>query len=594
MTGEPLSFSPRAWRRAIAVAALSAGLHLAWGSATFQYDDLHSIVANPHIRDLSNAPRFFTGSVMFSGNAWAGMYRPLVLVAHAVSWAAGGGDPGPFRVFNAVLHGLNSGAVVLVMMALGMGPGRAALSGVVFGLLPVNSEVAHYFSSRSESLCALFLMLAFTLYAYGRSVESNRWRWQVASAGCYGLSLLSKEVGMVLPALLVAYELPACPGWGAAARWGRALWRRQWMYWLLGATYLVGMQGHLATATVTEPVRGYGAQFATQTKAWVYYLGLLWHPTGLSVEHQFRLVTGWAQAAPVVAALGLLLSVIWVAARLRRSQRAVFLLSWAALSLLPTSVVPLNVLVNEHRLYLAAVPFAALVAWAIGDLLRRRGPSCLIVPLALVLTYGALSATRSALWADPGLLWSDAAARAPLMPRPHLFMGDHHFAAGRNAQALAEYAVAESVYPIVLSPGDRLQLHNNRGAVLLAMGRFSEARGEYERALRIDPEYALSREALEGLRAIGGETRDRAAQGLHQSGMAAMIAGNLSEAADLLRRSLAVQSWPETWLSLGMVLERLGLNAEASAAYESLVVAGRGTPFEATGRARLEALGGIR
>ena len=73
----------------------------------------------------------------------------------------------------------------------------------------------------------------------------------------------------------------------------------------------------------------------------------------LSVEHQFSESTSLF-SVPVIASGLLLASAAWVVVRLigwGRFPSAVLPLAWAIVALLPSSVVPLNVLDNEHRLY---------------------------------------------------------------------------------------------------------------------------------------------------------------------------------------------------------------------------------------------------
>ena len=56
----------------------------------FQYDDIHSIVDNFHLRTLSNSGDFFWRSDMFSADHNGAMYRPLVLVSYAINYAIDG------------------------------------------------------------------------------------------------------------------------------------------------------------------------------------------------------------------------------------------------------------------------------------------------------------------------------------------------------------------------------------------------------------------------------------------------------------------------------------------------------------------------
>ena len=74
--------------------------------------------------------------------------------------------------------------------------------------------------------------------------------------------------------------------------------------------------------------------------------------------------------------------------------------------LMPTAVMPLNVLVNERRLYLALVGFS----WLCGYLLARRKDRLLwaLPPLLALLTL-----IRNPVWVDELSLWMDAARKAP-------------------------------------------------------------------------------------------------------------------------------------------------------------------------------------
>lgn len=575
------------WVPAIAVMALVAILHLSWGEGDFQYDDLHSVTGNPHIRSLGNIPGFFVHSEMFSSHARAGMYRPLVLVTHAVNYALWADEAGGWRVTNVVIHAANSGLVLLVLSLFGVGVWPGVVGALAFGLHPVNVEVVAYISSRSESLCALFLLVSFLAYARAtRPVTLGR-SWLAVSAVTYSLALFSKEVGIVLPALLVLWEYLLG---GAPGRVARVWCRRQWGHWLITAGYLTIVYGHLVRAAVDHPVRSMPVQLATQLKAWIYYAKLLCHPTGLTVEHQFIMADPlWTMPVLLAGLVGA--SCLWLATRAGLGRNVLFWAAWACVSLLPTSLVPLNVLVNEHRLYLASIAYAALIAWTMSALRVQVSGLRVGGLVAVIFLYGVLSAQRSAVWADAGSLWRDAVTKAPGMPRPHLFLADHYFGSGEYGRALIEYAQAESVYPEVLGAGDRLQLHNNRGATLLAMGRFAAAAEEYRKALRLDPAYEPSRDALEGLVALTQLERNPRAALLHRQGLSALIKGRVRDAVDLFRLSLEVQSWPETWLSLGLALERLGRPTEARSAYESLETAGRGTPFAQTARRHLESLG---
>lgn len=564
-------------------------VHLAFSAAAFQYDDLHSIVNNPHIRSLSNAHRFLVRPDMFSEHAGGGMYRPLVLLSHALNYHFGGYEARNFHWLNAAAHALNSGLVVLLFTALGWSRNPALVAGLLFGLLPVNAEVVNYISSRSESLYAMCFLASAISYIQSSHIGPWGRLWWAGSIAAFVGSLLAKEAAVTLPAILLGYELLGPHDRRNTGM--REVVRRQWLHWLIAGAYLVLMRGMVLRATLDEPVRGMGSQLATQVKAWVFYLKLLSMPSHLCVEHQFRIGDSLLQL-PALASMTLLVSCVALLVTIGGLRRGVlFWLYWPGILLLPTSLVPLNVLVSEHRLYLPSVAFAALVVHLVSQIWRRLPRVSTGLMVALLLVYALLSTQRNAVWGDPGALWGDALTKAPRMPRPHLFMGDWHKQQGDYRRALAEYEMALAVYPEALSPGDRLIIHNNTGATYLAMGRFVEAVREYQTALGIDSTYVKARDALEGLVAVAGSARDERAEQLYKEGLLLLVGGRVHEAVVHLQSSLAVQSWPQTWLSLGMAHERLEQWGAAAQTYRVLAIAGAGTPFAVTARQRLRELG---
>jgi hypothetical protein len=127
---------------------------------SFHYDDIHSLVQNPHIRSLSNLPAFFYDSQTFSGWGDRAMYRPLVLASYALNHATGGYQVRGYHLVNLVVHLLNVilvfsiGRTVVSRQKQGGAAAGAYVAALIFAVHPINSEVVNYISSRSESLVA--------------------------------------------------------------------------------------------------------------------------------------------------------------------------------------------------------------------------------------------------------------------------------------------------------------------------------------------------------------------------------------------------------------------------------------------------------
>ena len=278
-----------------------------------------------------------------------------------------------------------------------------------------------------------------------------------SSLGAFGLGLLSKSTALTLPVALIAFEILRRSTDGQAPS-GRVLWSHT-PYWLVAAAYLIAVASMVATA-LGQPVRPLGAQVFTQLKAGVYYLHLLIMPVRLTVEHQFT-VSESLLRAPVLLAAAVLGSAGFLLVRRRHLMwwPGGLLLVWAVLAMAPGSLVPLNVLVNEHRLYLTA---AFLAPSAVGCLLPhgaasevgralqwhelRRSPRWMVLGFGLVL-LAVLAHQRSGAWADELTLWREAVSKAPGMYRSHLHLGGAQQAGGDTKGALQSFERAADLAP---------------------------------------------------------------------------------------------------------------------------------------------------
>ena len=413
--------------------------------------------------------------------------------------------------------------------------------------------------------------------------------WYGISLVAFIGALLSKAVGIVLPAVLLLYEFLLAKRIGLRHDLERIL-KSHWPFWFIGIFYLAGVRQLLHTALVQSPVRGLETQIYTQLKALVYYVKLLALPHGLNVEHQF-ILADTLYGLPALTAL-LLVFAVGGLGLVGKSKRRILLfwLLWPLFILLPTLLVPLNVLVNEHRLYLPAVAFAVLLGNGMASLLQRYRRFGVIIGVVWLGTYGLLAHQRTQVWQDHSTLWGDALEKAPLMPRPHLYMGDHFKSIGEHRMALQEYDRALEVYPRILSGGDLVAIYNNKGATYLSMERNLEAIESYGKALDIDSTYAKSRDALDALLALQEQERDPRAKALHKKGLQLLVLGRLDEAVEHLNGAIEIQVVPEYYMALGIASERLQDWETALQAFETLKILVPETDFAQTANDKISSL----
>ena len=583
---------------------IAVGLYAQSVGHDFHYDDFHSVVHNPHIRGLEGIPHFFTDPSLFSVNPESAMYRPVLLATYAANFAAGDGDPAGFHAVSVILHAINVVLVFQLLMALRQTVEISFMSALLFAVHPLNSEAVNYISSRSELLMATFFLSACLCYL--RPGGSRTWSPYVASLVFTALALLTKSVAvMLLPAL-------------ALLDWWRGGWqllraRLRWYIPYLGlALIYVGTSERIINKALLEPVRRLDAQIWTQLKALIYSLFLAGVPVKLNADHQF-LVSKSPDAAVIAALLALVSAavVIWL---LRKGRWPSLATGWSALVLAPSFAVPLIVLFNEHRLYLAFIGVSLAISWCLHRALFFRGPFQTLTAALFIAILLIFTVQRSAAWADEISLWSDAVSKSPSMVKPHLRFADALEGRGRLEAAEAAYLRALALSPAHPAVRNNLgRMYRNQGrlreaqdhfeailattvhnvparlnlaGLLLQQGNWQGAQQQYERVLEFSHTNGVAQAHL-GLIALQNQGRPDVAVGFYDAGLAVapddrnLLVGRgvarralreyaLAEAD--YRRALASDSlFVDAWYNFGNLLRETGRSEQARRSFERVV-----------------------
>ena len=551
-------------RNIVAVFFLSVMCAVAFSNSlenSFHFDDEHSILKNPHIRELENIPSFFVDPSRFSRNVGSEMYRPLVLVSYALNYRFSEYNVGGYHLVNLAIHAGSAIAFYFLLLQLGTGKLASLVAALVFASHPLTTEPVNYISSRSESLAAFFFLVA--LYGYVRKKEGH----PVLSYCCYGLGLLAKSTVIGLPALLFCYD-------HIGNRAMNLRLRRLAPYAAIAVVYLLAVQGILREAVMDAPLRSFGAQLATQLKAIVYYATLIVSPFSLSVEHQFFEASAANPFAIVWPALGVvsLVMVLTLGGR-QVVTSAFFWIAWIAIVSLPTFVVPLNVLVNERRLYLVLAGAIGLAAWLLSR--SQRGNIAVRLSGMCVIPFFLLTVDRNNAWATEQTLWLDAQVKAPLMTRPLLNLGRLFRTAGEVEKAERVINKAVALEPESSTAWGKLAL------VQMDSGRPQLAEASFRRALELQPGNLEAQINLATL--LGSQDRLVEALALYRAALARSVnreetfnnmgttllrMNRFREAERAFRRALAIDDRAATvHFNLGGALEGQDRFDEAEAAY---------------------------
>ncbi len=478
---------------------------------SFVFDDALVISGNPGIRGITNIPRLLgvsTGHVS---------YRPIRMISYALDytlnetvWWRLGGCEGPdkglcpvgYHIANIAYHLLTTLLVFLVVVRLA-GTHRAAfLAAALFALHPVHTDSVTYLSGRRDILFTLFYLAGF--YFFLRYRQDKKRLAIPASCACYLLSMGSKEMGVTLPLLFLAYDLithfnhaggSGSPGyWQALVASAKKCFMQSYALYLL--TFLGGLAYGYYKVFITSPslqFSYYGNSayitFLTVGRILVHYIKLLLYPVRLNADYSynaFPLSASWHEPSTMFS-FALLLLLGYAALRLTaRHKMVAFGMVWFFIALLPVChIFPHHELLAEHYLYLPSVGFCLAAALAAERALAQGRRSLLIT--GCLLTVAALFACRiwdrNRDWSNAITMYQKTVTTAPQCARAQNNLGNALARAGRLEGAIASYEQALAVKPAY---PDAL---NNLGIVYLRSGAADEAITTYMKALALTPNH---------------------------------------------------------------------------------------------------------
>ena len=539
-------------RYLFSILALAVLSHVNSIPGSFHYDDAHSIVDNPAIRTFETMLRILYDPAVFSGDPSMAMYRPLVVLSYVFNYAMSPDSPFGFILFNLLLHAGVSLSVFLLLRCWSGDLRGAWGAAALFAVHPINSQVVNYVSSRSESMAALGVL--FSLWFALKDRHRASWI-------SYGLGLLAKSQAIVLLPLLWVVR-PIRPG----------SVRPYIPYGLISLLFLAVIYGNdFLPRSLAQEVRPLTVQLYTQMKALVYYLYLFAMPYELSIEHP--LVESLTVAPVVWLSFTLLASIVYMALASRRWHARAVLFWMASMSV--TVLVPLNVLVNEHRIYLGATGLCASFV-GMGGICRR---SVRFASLGSLFLMAILGWQRNAVWETPLSLWGDAVNKAPNAFRAQSNLGYALIERGDWSQAKSVLHEAVSLNP------NYARTWSNLGLVYEEMGVYTQAENAYHKAVELRPYHAGFRVQLGrlylGLGRYGeaislledfGENDLYSAEVYAVLGLAHQRAGRLEDAVLQYNKSISLSNRSyEVYNNLGIVYQDMGRDEAALAAFSEAI-----------------------
>lgn len=504
----------------------------------FHFDDVHHIVNNPHIRSIGNIPLFFVDINTFS--TFLDHYRPLVLVSHAVNYHFGRLNPAGYHLVNLAFHIGTAFLLYLIVRSMlsrtiipqtphqkggkedeGHQAGFIALSAaLIFAVHPFNSEAVNYITARSSVMAAFFYLLAFYCWIRYRDVAAGfSLRFPAVTAGfslratsyylasllAFAAGLLTKEIVITLPVILWLYDLcfvfvssgekkaPAKESLFKKYIKGLPLYLPYIFFVAIPYLFLI-LYFRVSVSSPQGSFKGYFFYLLMETKVLVKFLYLLFFPVNLSVEHAILEVTSlldWKVIVSMVLLTGVIGIGLYLFRRREVEWRVVsFFILWFFITMLPTTLIPLNAPLQENRGYLAGAGFSIFLGIVVNRFAWRSNYSAILkgaVLILLLFLYSFETMERNSIWKDDVSLWMDAVQKAPAAPRAHYNLGITYEKLDLNGRALAEYRKA------IALKADYYQAMNRIGGLFSKKGRTDLALRVFRKAVSIEPTDIQSR-----------------------------------------------------------------------------------------------------
>ena len=395
--------------------------------APFLFDSIGQIQNNNNVKDL------------WSGS-WLSSRRALAYFSFAVDHHFSGFNPEAFLFTNMLIH-IAAGFVLyrllhdtLSLIAkqrecktagnrwefVGNPHQFSVFTALIWLVHPIQTQAVIYHVQRIESLMALLFLTS--LLCLNRYIYSKKHYWLILVAITAVASTTTKEVGAVLPVVLLCYYY---------VFQSPQIFREQLKYILPVSVLFAALGiwfGWLMWSTNPMGERGFDSRleksvyyFATQTFTIFFYLKLVFVPIGQNLDHAYPYLENLRSAIVPFS----LLAIAFACGCFLLFQRKPlgFLVLAFFFILAPTSsILAISDLAFEHRMYLPLATIVVVVLWA-ARFIVRNATARFALASAVVVLLTLVSFNRCQLWRNELALWQDSAAKAPHNPRVFFDIG---------------------------------------------------------------------------------------------------------------------------------------------------------------------------
>lgn len=473
-----MSNTPRVLIAFLVLAAITLAVYSNHFDNSFHFDDFHTIVDNVRLHTLNDPMQYFRDPTAFSVLTTHQVFRPLVSLSLAYDYSRGRGATRWFH-YSTFFWFLVLLAFLLLLSQHLLQSGLWALAATaVFALHPVSAETVNYIIQRGDLYATLGIVAALYLY-----VAFPRLRITGLYLIPFALGALAKATALVFPLILALY-----------------LWTYEEHKWQRLATRLIPVVlaalalgvwiGRMTGAAYQPGGFAPGLYRATQGYITWHYFYSFFLPVDLTADTDMTVAASYADPRVLGGAvfLALFAAALYFAARRPTWRGVAFGLGWFLIALIPTAVIPLAEVANDHRMFMAFPGLCLALALMLRNVLgpRLAASSSLryaVAACAVLLLSVSAYATRqrNEVWRTEETLWKDVTLKSPGNGRGLMNYGLTLMARGDTKTALDYFERAARINPRYHI------LEINRAIAKGDLGRHVEAEQHFRNAIQWSP-----------------------------------------------------------------------------------------------------------
>jgi len=418
----------------------------------FVHDDVVFIQQNPRLADLDLKSIFFQASDPDNELAVINKYyRPLLELVNRLLYRIVGLNPHGFHFFNILLHIVNSFLVYIIIRFIVKNKGVSLATAVLFLLHPVQNEAVACISGISNLIFTFLCVMGF--YAFLVAMHSAAGK---KGAPLYGISLiifflalLAKEQSVILPVLIIAYEL--CFMTDPFKKVFKKCWLPFGGFFVVLVGYFL-LRKMLFGFTLLRPADNQGElwiRLLAIPRSLLIYFRLILFPHDLHYYRSQDILLPFL--GPLLVILLIIPIVVFLIYRTPKPQKTwmIFGVTWFMISLLPTlNIVPLineysTIFTAEHFLYFPLIGMLLFILgaghyWAEQKTGSTRFPINFIAVIAVSMIFIGLTVKQNTYWRGEIPLFERTLRFQKDFGRARFLLAKAYSAAGKYEEAVRE------------------------------------------------------------------------------------------------------------------------------------------------------------